>query len=104
MFYDAKSGIHGHGCFAQVSIPEGVDTWCATYPADCDSYSTIVNSEDESRELHSPFRFINHSETPNAELYEDEGGEFYLTFLRDVAPDDEITIDYGEDYDFTQGD
>jgi hypothetical protein len=104
MFYDGPSGIHGHGCYAGVVVPEDVDIWCATYVGGPDSIHTIVNSENESRELYAPFRFINHSDNANCDLWEDADGEFYLTTLRLIQRYEEITIDYGDDWDAAEGD
>ena len=48
----------------------------------------------------APFRFLNHSCEPNCELVMDEEGEdgkfpsMWLCALADIAPDDELTIDY----------
>jgi hypothetical protein len=104
MFFDAPSTIQGHGCFTRVKVPKDVDIWCATYDSPEDSMHTIVNSENQSLELYAPFRFINHSENPNCDLYEDSQGEFFLVSLRVIDKNEEITIDYGDDWDATEGD
>ena len=42
-------------------------------------------------------RYINHSCRPNADAVL-RAGRIVFVALRDIAPDEEITLDYGEDY------
>jgi SET domain-containing protein len=42
-------------------------------------------------------RYINHACQPNAEA-ELRGGHILFVALRDIAPGEEITLDYGEEY------
>ena len=52
-------------------------------------------------EFYCPFKFLNHSSDPSAEVYlTDDGWEVY--FLREVGKDEEITIDYGPDWNDTE--
>ncbi len=43
-------------------------------------------------------RYANHSCDPNAESEEDRRARIYITAIRDIAPGEEITFDYGEEY------
>src|SRR5881296_1580386 len=48
-------------------------------------------------------RFINHSCAPNAEAQLDDDGRVWIIALRDIAPAEEITFNYGYDLeDFRQ--
>lgn len=45
-----------------------------------------------------PFRYTNHSDDPNCEVaYDEDDGTVYIEALRDIEPDEELTIDYGHD-------
>jgi len=49
----------------------------------------------------SPARYINHCCLPNAEARierQDDGKHIMMYALRDILPEEEITIDYGEEY------
>jgi len=50
---------------------------------------------------HNPARYVNHCCDPNAEarIVKDETGKHIMFFAaRDIAPGEEITIDYGAEY------
>lgn len=103
------SSIHGYGLFARQAIKAGETIWAYDPPFD------VRFTEDDLRRLsthaqrqalyYSSFershgcylltgdddRFINHSDTPNAT----DGGDA-ITALRDIQPDEEITLDYGQ--------
>ena len=95
IFYDTKSEVHGHGCFAHVLIPEGMEFWLPTYKTEEWTYNGICDAEGRPRELYAPFRYLNHSTQPNADLFEGEDSEFYLVTLEEIFPDEEIKINYG---------
>lgn len=46
-----------------------------------------------------PFRFLNHSNNPNCEVVDSETGNFIMVVeaLRNIEPNEELTIDYGYD-------
>lgn len=97
----SASSIHGQGIFADESIHKGdkiqyingrkvrrvtrskkdseeIDHWIGT------GRSTWINTDG------TPFRYINHSCDPNAAIM----GTKTLVALKDIQPDEEITIDY----------
>jgi len=43
-------------------------------------------------------RYANHSCDPNAESEEDRRARIYISAIRSIAPGEEITFDYGEEY------
>lgn len=43
-------------------------------------------------------RYANHSCNPNAESEEDRRARIFITAIKDIAPGEEITFDYGEEY------
>lgn len=43
-------------------------------------------------------RYANHSCDPNAESEEDRRARIFITAIRTIAPGEEITFDYGEEY------
>lgn len=88
------SPIHGTGCFAVVGFAEG--HWIGTFtgvPVQEDGEHVLWASDDgvhwEGREGSGVLRYLNHSATPNAQFV---GFELYA--LADVAPGEEITINY----------
>ena len=95
--YAAESPIHGTGLFAGTTIVEG--TFIGTYEGrPTDQNGTYVlwvqsgsGSEWQGIDGSNRLRFVNHSDTPNAEF---DGTELYA--LKVIRKDDEITIDYGE--------
>ena len=96
MFEVDRSPIHGCGCFA--TEPIASDTLigrleCITTVADG---PYVVWIEDEPLLVMNELRYLNHAAEPNAEL-----DEFELRALRPIAPGEEITIHYGEDWPST---
>ncbi len=96
-FYVAESGIHGQGLFAKRKIKKG--TYLGTYdgPEVIENGDHVLWAQNEDdawigRDGQNMLRFLNHSKTPHAEF---EG--FDLFALRKIRPDEEITIDYGDD-------
>ncbi len=93
-----RSEIHGRGSFAKKTIRAGTSFNCPSYRTKKETW-TSVNHDDEIYELHAPYKFLNHSDEANAELYLAADGCWTLYILQQVAKDDEITIDYGEDWE-----
>ena len=107
----ARSAIDGHGVFAAEAIPlrrkigeirgESVSVSEARLRATRTERIMIVElsprrAVDFSKST-DPMRFTNHSCAPNARLCLRAGRvEFYA--LRDIAPGEEITVDYGESH------
>tara|TARA_X000000368_G_scaffold343448_1_gene282072 strand:+ start:303 stop:605 length:303 start_codon:yes stop_codon:yes gene_type:complete len=86
-----KSKIHNLGLFSTVSIEKGVNAGIThvTDPITMKLYRTPLGG------------FINHSEEPNAKIVEVQRVR-YLYFLRDIEPEEEITVRYTM-YDPLQG-
>lgn len=99
--YVAESPIHGRGLFARHDIPAG--TWIGHYTgpitkengmhvlwveADGDSAEEWIGY-DGTNEL----RFMNHAAAPNGEM---DGLDLYAS--RRIRANEEITIDYGEEF------
>ena len=115
-----RSGVHGYGLFARDFIPK--DTRIIEYVGE-----RITKPEAERREERrlarlaagedgcvyvfevnqrhdidgnvawNPARRINHSCGPNCET-QNIRGRIWVIALRDIAPDEELTYDYGFDY------
>ena len=102
LVYVAPSTIHGEGLFARYDLSAG--ELIGFYEGD------LVASEDENSDgMHilwieeeddywvgydgkNSMRFMNHSNTPSAEMHDRE-----CYALIDISADQEITIDYGWD-------
>jgi SET domain-containing protein len=95
--YAAKSPIHGKGLFAARHIAEGEvlgivsGKWTRT-----DGPYVLWVEEDKGFRVECDFRFINHSNKPNAAYYD----TLEVCALRDIKPGEEITHDYGNDGEF----
>ena len=96
-----ESPIHGHGVFAQRPFEAGRRLRIPYVVLDDDDSDIIWNNSFggyyPSQEV--PWAYLNHDENPRAEVIEDENG-LWLTFLKDVQPGQEITIDYGDKYNW----
>ena len=102
----ADSAVHGRGLFARENI--SADTWIGHYDgpqtlengmhvlwmeADADSFEATEDGWigfDGNNEL----RFLNHAKQPNGEM---DGLDLYA--LNDIREGEEITIDYGEEFE-----
>jgi SET domain-containing protein len=100
----ADSPVHGRGLFARHNIP--ADTWIGHY----DGPQTRENGmhvlwveagKDEGTGEEwigydgvNELRFLNHARQPNGEM---DGLDLYA--IRDISPGEEITIDYGEEFE-----
>ena len=96
------SPIHGHGLFAASPIPADTFLGCYDGPlvydeADDGEHVLWILEDDGSGygiDGKNELRYVNHSRQANAVFYEEE-----LYTLRDIEPGEEITHDYGEDWD-----
>jgi SET domain-containing protein len=103
--------IHGTGGFAARTIPRG--TRVIEYVGEkitkaeslqrCEANNEYIFTLDEESDLDgsvpwNPARFINHSCTPNCEAVL-EAGHIWVIALRDIAPGEELSFNYG--YDLT---
>jgi SET domain-containing protein len=97
MYYRKKSKIHGYGLFARNKIKKGAYMGEYDGPTVRKNGMHVLWVEDEDdewigRDGKNLLRDINHSAKPQAEFI-----GFELFALRDIGPDEEITIDYGEE-------
>lgn len=97
MFYVKKSGIHGKGLFARVKISKGEYMGEYDGPTVTDNGMHVLWVEETEdawigRDGKNLLRYLNHSTDPHAEF---DG--FKLFAARDIHPDEEITINYGEE-------
>jgi len=92
----ARSAIHGLGLFAARRLPAGQLIGVYEGPVVTENGSHVLWIEDEvagdwiGYDGKNDFRYLNHSDSPNAEM--DGLNCFALT---DIEAGDEITIDYG---------
>lgn len=92
----ARSSIHGRGLFARTDIPR--DEYIGTYEGKTTRKDGmhVLWLWNEKRERwegidgNNEMRFLNHSDTPNADWWGDE-----LYAIRDIVEGEEITFDYG---------
>jgi hypothetical protein len=49
-------------------------------------------------EFYTPFRYLNHSDNPNADVCHDDNG-FYIEIIRDIPARTEVAFHYGDDWD-----
>ena len=95
------STVHGRGLFARDNIPSG--TWIGHYDGPQTNENGMhvlwVDNGQEGEDDWvgyngiNELRFLNHAETPNAEM---DGQDLYAA--RDIKVNEEITIDYGEEF------
>ena len=92
-----QSSIHGPGVFARKLIEE--EQWQYIYGMLIPKPSMygFENENETWWEPFPPFRYTNHSNDPNCEVFRCEDGTTYIEALRDIEPDEELTIDYGYD-------
>lgn len=96
-YYKKTSTIHGEGLFARTIITKGEYMGEYDGPDVVENGSHVLWVEDEedgqwyARDGQNLLRYLNHSSEPHAEFI---GFELYA--IRDIEPDEEITIDYGE--------
>ena len=100
-FYVAESGIHGKGLFAKCKLKKGclLGTYKGPERTDIDNsgpHVLWVETEEGSwlgRDGRNLLRYLNHHERPSAEF---DGFDLYA--LKDIAPNQEVTIHYGEEF------
>lgn len=101
-----QSGIHGYGVVATRAFAAGeviaeVDgvLWNGAVDTDRDDTYSLWMGGDLLLDMVDQSRFINHSCDPNAEIEADfaDDGEPWarIVALRDIAPGEELTYDYG---------
>jgi SET domain-containing protein len=90
--YVDDSSIHGKGLFAKTFIPSGTVIGVVQgLPAKTDGDHVLWISETNGIHVLCDLRYINHSDTPNAAYYDN----LEVCAMRDIAPGEEITHDYG---------
>jgi SET domain-containing protein len=99
--YVKKSCIHGFGVFARRPIRRGgyIGRYHGNNTTRNGRYVLwVIQPDGEHLGINgrNGLRFLNHSRRPNAEFV---GEELFAT--RVIHPDEEITIDYGEDWSDT---
>ena len=103
----APSQIHGTGAFARWIIPNKtpIIQYRGNRISNADACEQLRHGNPYIFNLNDEFdldgdvpenlaRFINHSCRPNCESRQD-GEEVWIHSLRDIAPDEEITMNYG---------
>jgi hypothetical protein len=107
-----RSSIHGLGLYADEAIPTGTVVWRFTPGFDLDADAVLLealNVEHRQRLLHYGYidantgrfilccddaRFINHSTMPNVSTKHGVDRYGVDVAIRDIAPGEEITMDY----------
>jgi SET domain-containing protein len=104
------SDIHGSGGFA--TAPIAADTTIIEYVGEkidkqesarrCEANNPYIFHLDDQFDLDgavdwNPARLLNHSCSPNCEARMDEDNRIWIMALRDIAPGEEITFNYGYD-------
>lgn len=90
--YVAPSDIHGKGLFAKAPIKAGsIIGYLQGRPTGADGDHVLWISPTQGIEVLCDLRYINHADRPNACYYDD----LSVVALRDIAPNEEITHDYG---------
>lgn len=91
------SALHGRGCFASAAIEaDQVIGRMEGEPTRDNGDHVIWTTDDKAISVTNDLRYLNHSRDPNAEV-DDETLD--VVALRPIAPGDEITIDYGDEWD-----
>ena len=80
-----QSEIEGLGLYSTESL----------YPGQYLGITHVVNDRFENGYIRTPLGgFINHSEEPNCEVREDVDGNLMLFTLRQILPNEELTLKY----------
>jgi len=95
----ADSSVHGRGLFARSEIPAG--TWIGHYDGKQTHHNDMhvlwVETDQDDTWIGydgvNELRFLNHANRPNGEM---DGLNLYA--LNDIDANEEITIDYGEEF------
>lgn len=94
--YVADSPIHGKGLYAKEFIPAGSvigNVWGRYTKTDGDHVLWV--SDTIGLQVLCQFRYINHSDSPNAAYYD----SLEVCAVKDIRPDEEITHNYQEGWD-----
>ncbi|MBT8061582.1 MAG: SET domain-containing protein [Xanthomonadales bacterium] len=99
--YVSDSGIHGLGLFANRDIPEGelIGFYDGEETMDDGTHVLWVEQDDGSwlgYDGSNEMRYLNHARPANCEM---DGQDCYAA--RDIKRHQELTIDYGEDFEST---
>ncbi|MGQ9798292.1 MAG: SET domain-containing protein [Ignavibacterium sp.] len=104
------SNVHGKGIFTQVPINK--DQRILLIEGEVINAAECIRRENEENNVYifwkddntyidasstEKIKYINHSCNPNCYIDEDENGSLILVALRDIQPNEELTIDYGYD-------
>ena len=90
-----QSSIHERGVFAFADID--AEYWQYIYGVWCtDENEYCFDRGGHCWEPYQPFCYLNHSNTPNCEVYQYEN-VMIIEALRDIKRGEELTIDYGFD-------
>jgi SET domain-containing protein len=101
-----SSAIHAAGCYTSAPIAKGTRLLEYTGPRlskdkadelyESKSYTYLFGLGDGKTVIdgHCMAMFINHSCDPNCEAEEDEDARIWISAIRDIAPDEELTYDY----------
>lgn len=98
LYYKKKSPIHGYGLYARKKIKKGAYMGEYDGPTVKKNGMHVLWVEDVDdkwvgRDGKNLLRYLNHSSKPDAEFI-----GFELFAVRDIKPDEEITIDYGDEF------
>ena len=97
--YSKRCKIHGRGCFTDCYLRPGTEFGVPCYRTDvATDHSVTCEEAGDWWEFYSPYKFVNHSETPNAEFYLVEDDTWNLYILRAVKKHDEIRTYYGSSW------
>lgn len=93
------SPIHGHGVFAIATIRAGthIGTYEGHRSEHNDTYVLWVETDDGEYtgiDGTGVLRWLNHSRSPNVEF---DGADLYA--LKNIEPGDELTFDYGPEWE-----
>ncbi len=90
------SAIHGKGLFTTVPIEKDrVLGYCKVVPTKKASDYTLWIGKKKTVDVTCRFRYINHHRKPNVSYYDD----LSVVALRNIAPGEELTHHYGDDWD-----
>jgi SET domain-containing protein len=101
-----SSAIHAAGCYTTAPIVKGtrlieytgprIDKDRADELYESKPYTYLFGLGDGETVIdgHCMAMFINHSCDPNCEAEEDEESRIWISAIRDIAPEEELTYDY----------
>jgi SET domain-containing protein len=97
LYYVQESEIHGTGLYARTKFSQGdyMGEYDGPIVSENSAHVLWVEKYDDvwvGRDGKNLLRYLNHSNEPHAEFV---GFELYA--IRDIGPDEEITINYGEE-------